>query len=174
MDAVLSQEVLHKVFDEAVKEVTEQAAGIRLYSGDAPLDGDLCTVYAAFEKGFHTSLSLCAEQAMLIRLTRNMMQEEQITPDDLEDFTKEYFNVLCGQIAAKLFTVTKIASRFGLPDFHYGVFEPKEFQEHFSIKYTSDENECAKLVHHKQAENAAPHKTDGLQQAGGTQKIGKE
>ena len=97
---------------------------------------------------------------MLARLTRNMMQEEEITQADLEDFTKEYFNVLCGQIAAKLFHETKVASRFGLPDFYYGTFEPPRRKEHFSLKYISKEKECAKLVHHthEYEEDLAPHK----------------
>lgn len=160
MDALLSKEILQKVFDQAIREVTEDTAGIELCLYDKPPNGDLCTVYAAFEKGFSSSLSMCAEVAMLARLTRNMMQEEEITQADLEDFTKEYFNVLCGQIAAKLFHETKVASRFGLPDFYYGTFEPPRRKEHFSLKYISKEKECAKLVHHthEYEEDLAPHK----------------
>lgn len=150
MDAVLSQEVLQEVFDQVVREVTEQAAGIQLCLKDTPPSGELYTVYVAFEKGFCSSLSLCAEESMLTRLTQNMMEEEEVTPEDLEDFTKEYFNVVCGQIAAKLFRVTKIASRFGQPSFCSGQYEPEDFQEHFALKYSSDKDEYAHLIHHVQ------------------------
>lgn len=160
MDAVLSQEVLQEVFDKVVREVTEQEGGIHLYLKDTPPNGELYTVYAIFETGFHSSLSMCAEESMLIRLTQNMMEEEEITSEDLEDFTKEYFNVVCGQIAAKLFHVTRIASRFGLPIFYSGQYEPQDFQEHFTLKYSSDNNEHAWLIHHTQAADAPVHKSE--------------
>ena len=90
MDAVLPQEVLQEVFDQVVREVTEQEAGIQLCLKDASPKGELYTVYAAFETGFHSSLSMCAEESMFTRLTQNMMDEEEITHEDLEDFTLKY------------------------------------------------------------------------------------
>ena len=51
MDAVLPQEVLQEVFDQVVREVTEQEAGIQLCLKDASPKGELYTVYAAFETG---------------------------------------------------------------------------------------------------------------------------
>lgn len=159
MDAVLPQEVLQEVFDQVVREVTEQEAGIQLCLKDASPKGELYTVYAVFETGFHSSLSMCAEESMLTRLTQNMMDEEKITHEDLEDFTKEYFNVVCGQIAARLFHATRIASRFGLPVFYSGQYEPQDFQEHFTLKYSSDNNEHVWLIHHTQAADTIIHKS---------------
>lgn len=151
MDAVLSQKELEEVFDQVVREVTEQEAGIILCPEEELPSGEFYTVHINFEKGFQSSLSLCAEVGMLTRLTQNMMQEEEITPRDLEDFTKEYFNVLCGQIAAKLFGVTRIASRFGPPLFCRGHYQPENHKEHFALGYSSDRNERVKLVHHTRA-----------------------
>ena len=45
MENNLSQERLEELLDQAVREVTEQTAGVRLCRSGEPLDGDLCTVY---------------------------------------------------------------------------------------------------------------------------------
>lgn len=148
MDTFLSQEKLQEVFDQVIRNVTEREAGILLYQENAPPNGELYTVYAAFEGGFNSSLSLCADASMFTRLTQHMMREKEITPQDVEDFTKEYFNVVCGHIAAELFRTTRVASRFGVPAFYYGRYEPEGRREQFALRYSSDQNECAQLIHH--------------------------
>lgn len=147
MDTVMSEEKLQDVFDEVTREVTEKVAGIRLCEGDASPEEDACTVHAAFERGFHSSLALCADTAMFTRLTQSMLQEEEVTRQDVEDFTKEYFNVLCGHIASRLFQVTKVASRFEIPAFYNGRYQPENQKEQFAICYSSDKNEGARLSH---------------------------
>ena len=79
MDTVMSDEKLRSIFDLVVREVTEKLAGIRLYEGSAaPVGKDSCTVHATFARGFSSSLALCADTAMFIRLTQSMLQEEKI------------------------------------------------------------------------------------------------
>ena len=148
MNTAISQEVLDTIFDEVTRQVTETVAGIRLYRGNAVPDGELYTVYAAFERGFSSSLSLCAEASVFTRLTQHIMENVQVTPQDVEDFTKEYFNVLCGNIASKLFQITKVASRFEIPSFHRGRYQPENHQDQFVINYFSDKNEGVLLTHH--------------------------
>lgn len=149
MDSAMTRESLAQVFDQVLREVTQREAGICLRPGELDPNGDLCTVYVTFDQGFHTGLSLCAETALFTRLTQTMMQTKDITDQDLEDFTKEYFNVLCGQIAVRLFQVTKVASRFSTPLFFHGQYVPDNCQDHITITYTSDDDESARLVHHK-------------------------
>jgi len=144
---MVSRVELEKVFNQTLQEVTDQIGGIHLYQGGEAPQGDLCTVYASFEKGFHSSLSLCADKAMFIRLTQNMMQEEDISPEDMEDFSKEYFNVVCGHIAVELFHATKVPSRFGLPSFYSGRYQPEDEKEQFVLSYCSDQSEGAQLTH---------------------------
>lgn len=148
MDIAAHQKDLQEIFDRAAREVTEQIAGISLEEGDAEPSGNLCTLYAEFERGFHTGVSLCAEEALLARLTRRMMRVDNVTPQDVEDFSKEYFNVLCGHIASYVYRLTKVASRFGIPSFYRGRYEPNGQQPHFVISYTSDGHENAQLIHH--------------------------
>lgn len=148
VNAAISQEVLDTIFDEVTRQVTETVAGIRLYRGNTIPNGEIYTVYAAFERGFSSSLSLSAEASVFIRLTQHIMENPQVTPQDVEDFTKEYFNVLCGNIASKLFQITKVASRFEIPSFHRGHYQPENHQDQFAIHYFSDKNEGVQLTHH--------------------------
>lgn len=148
MNTVISQEVLDTIFDEVTRQITETVAGIRLYRGSAAPSGEVYTVYAAFERGFRSSLSLCAEASVFTRLTQNIMQSTQVTAQDVEDFTKEYFNILCGHVASRLFQITKIACRFEIPSFHRGQYQPETHQDQFNINYFSDKNECVLLTHH--------------------------
>lgn len=158
MNTMMPRECLTEVFDRVVREVTAREAGIELQSSELKPEGELCTVYTTFEKGYHTSLSLCAEASMFVRLTRHMMEKEEVTPQEVELFAKEYFNVLCGHIATQLFQLTKVPARFRVPVFCWGQYAPEDCMEHIVLTYSSDEQERARLIHHalllKHAEQA--------------------
>ena len=139
---------LKELLDRIIRKVTEDSVGIRLIQGDAQPGNDVCTVHISFRQGFHSSLSLRADTAMLIRLTQAMLQEEHVTPQDLEDVTKEYFNVLCGHIAAALYQATQIAARFSVPCFYLGSYSPEGHKEQFALNYVSDREGAAQLIHH--------------------------
>lgn len=144
----ISQAQFQKILDEVLQDITQQVAGIQLCPQEtASEDEEMYTLYTTFEGGYQASIALCAEVAMLTRLTQYMMQEEHIAQQDIEDFAKEYFNVLCGQIAAGLFNATHIASRFGVPNFHLGRYTPSGTGEQLILNYTSDKNENAQVIH---------------------------
>lgn len=156
MENNLSQERLEELLDQAVREVTEQTAGVRLCRSGEPPDGDLCTVYISFHKGFHSSLSLCADAALLSRMAQNAMYTDTVSPQDLEDFSKEYFNILCGKIAALLFQATQVAARFSVPSFHRGRYVPEDRLCQFVLTYSGGERQSAQLTHHIPRTQAAP------------------
>ena len=105
-----------------------------------------------YEKVIHNTEELNAMAAHL-RMAQNfpelrLLAAERLVPEqDVEDFTKEYFNVLCGHIASRLFQVTKVASRFEIPEFYTGRYQPEDQKEQFAICYSSDKNEGARLSH---------------------------
>ncbi len=148
MNHYLPQERLAEIFDQIIREVTQKEAGICLHRQEAEPSGELCTLYATFHHGYHTSLSLCAETSMFVRLAQGMMETEGVSPQDVEDFAKEYFNVLCGHIVSRLFQLTKIPARFGVPSFYRGRYVPEEQSKHIVLTYISDEKERVQLVHH--------------------------
>lgn len=148
MNTAMSQEELADLLDEAVREVTEQTAGVQLFpSGETPGE-NLCTVHITFSRGFHTSLSLCADTELLCRMARNALGEEKLTQQDIEDFCKEYFNILCGKIAAILFRTTKVPARFSVPTFYRGRYTPENHQTQFMLTYADEQKESAQLMHH--------------------------
>ncbi len=177
MDTAMSEEKLKAVLDRVTRKVTEDSAGIRLVQSEAKPGRDLCTVHISFCQGFRSSLSLRADTAMLTRLTQAMLGEEQVAAQDLEDVTKEYFNVLCGHIAAALYQATRVAARFSVPSFHWGAYHPADHREQFVLNYSSGRNEAAELVHHvpipREGEDGGRTQSTQFQQKEGTKVMAK-
>ena len=147
MDTAMSQKNLEAMLDQAVREVTEQTAGVTLFQSGQMLGENFCTVHITFQKGFHTSLSLLADTSLLARMARNAIGIEELTSEDVEDFTKEYFNILCGKIAAILFRTTQVPARFSIPVLYHGRYEPADHEMQFVLTYSDDRHEGAQLIH---------------------------
>lgn len=148
MNNAMSQEELERILDQAVRDVTESTAGVCLHQGDLSPGEDLCTVHITFDKGFRTSLTLCADTSLLSRMARNSFQEESISPEDLEEFSKEYLNVLCGRIAGAMFQATQVPAHFSPPVFYHGRYEPEGREIQFILTYSDGHHEGAQLIHH--------------------------
>ena len=160
MNTVMTKEELTRILDQALQDVTEQTAGVRLHQGDQPPGEDLCTVHITFDKGFGTSLTLCADTSLLARMARNSFHEDAVTPEDLEEFTKEYLNVLCGKVTAAMFRATHIPAHFGQPVFYRGRYEPEGQEIQFILTYSDEHSEGAQLIHHQVCPSEG--ETDGI------------
>ncbi len=148
MNTAMSKEKLEKILDQAVQDVTERTAGVRLHQGTQSPGEDLCTVQITFDKGFRTSLTLCADTGLLKRMASNSFHEESVSPEDLEEFSKEYFNVLCGRIAVAMFQATQVPAHFAPPVFYRGRYEPEDREIQFMITYSDEHCQGAQLIHH--------------------------
>ena len=148
MNTAMTQAELERILDQAVQDVTERTAGVRLHQGEQSPGEDLCTVHITFDRGFHTSLTLCADTSLLYRMARNSFHEELLEPEDLEEFGKEYLNVLCGRIASAMFQATRIPAHFNPPVFYHGRYEPEGREIQFVLTYSNEYNEGAQLIHH--------------------------
>lgn len=148
MNTAMEKEELEKILDQAVQDVTERTAGVRLHQGNKSPGEDLCTVQVTFDKGFRTSLTLCADTGLLYRMACNSFHEESISPEDLEEFSKEYFNVLCGRIAGAMFRATQVPAHFGPPVFYHGRYEPEGREIQFVLTYSDECCGGAQLIHH--------------------------
>nr|WP_325182186.1 hypothetical protein [uncultured Oscillibacter sp.] len=148
MNTAATKQELERILDQALQDVTERTAGVRLHQGNQPLGEDLCTVHITFDKGFGTSLTLCADTSLLARMARNSFHEEAVTPEDVEEFSKEYFNVLCGKIVGAMFQATQVPAHFGAPVFYHGRYEPEGQEAQFILTYADEQREGAQLIHH--------------------------
>ncbi|MBD5162195.1 MAG: hypothetical protein HDT14_09315 [Oscillibacter sp.] len=148
MDTAMTQEELKEMLDGIVREVTEQTAGVTLFPGGELRGERLYTVYITFNRGFHTSLTLCSDEALLIRMARNALELKEPTSQELEDFCKEYFNILCGKIAAVLFRNTRIPARFSVPRLYEGRYMPEDHCTQFILTYADEYRDGVQLIHH--------------------------
>lgn len=154
MDKAIPEELLREGLDRIVREVTDAKTGITLTRGEAELGDRIGTVHISFRRGFHSSLSLRADITLFARLAQSILGKQRITAQDLEDVAKEYFNVLCGHIATALYKATRVTARFSIPSFHWGYYSPENHEEQVVIRYSSDRNEAAELVHYIPASQA--------------------
>ena len=78
----------------------------------------------------------------------NSFHEEAVTPEDVEEFSKEYFNVLCGKIVGAMFQATQVPAHIGAPVFYHGRYEPEGQEAQFILTYADEQREGAQLIHH--------------------------
>lgn len=146
----LTQTEIADILDRAMQEITSHMAKLSLCecgSQGVP-SGDVCAVSTTFEGGYEADLTLYMDTALLTRLAQTAMQEETVSLQDIEDFTKEYFNVLCGHIVVRLFQATHVSSRFRIPRFYRGLHPPDGGDARSCIlSYVSGSNERAQLIH---------------------------
>lgn len=125
MEELIHRE-LKQVLNQSMQDATSRFGGIELMEQEVTLSDDVCTVYTILEGYGQPMLALYADAALLTRLTQNIIRSCTVTLQDIEDVTKEYFNVVCGLIVAGLFRVARKPARFQVPSFYNGVYHPQE------------------------------------------------
>lgn len=148
MDSRLKQEI-PDILDCVMQEITSRMVGIQPIEREDILSEDVCTVCTTFEGGYHANLVLFLDTALLRRLTQQAMEEEEVAQEDVEDFAKEYLNVICGKVVARLFQTAKISSRFRIPVFNMGRCVPDTDHEvcEYVLSYISEDNKGVQLLH---------------------------
>ena len=138
-----------EILDSVMQEFCCLIGDISLCEHHDVLSEDICTVCTTFEGGYHATLVLVADHALLRRLTQRAMEEEEVAPEDVEDFSKELLNVICGRVVAKLSRAAHISSRFGIPVFCIGRHMPYKEGTVCEMVFScvSIKNEGAQLVH---------------------------
>ena len=136
------------ILDRVIKDITQNMASIKLYKKDKALSSEICIAKTKFEGGFNATIILCADVSLIIRLAQHVLQEENISTQDIEDFTKEYLNIICGQIVNIIFQTSHIVSRFSIPDIYTDFNLSEDFIDNrFVLNYTSCCNDGIKLIH---------------------------
>lgn len=144
----ITQNEIQDILDQVMREITNRMTEIYPCKEESSLSNDVCTVHTTFEGGYCATLTMYVDTALLTRLTQQVMEEEEVSLQDVEDFAKEYFNIICGKIVAKLFQCTHVASRFRIPHFSVGRCNPAEGCGCCCVlSYASNRNEGAQLIH---------------------------
>lgn len=155
MDRAVPVTYLQEVLDRTLRWTTQRTTGIRLPTGirrppgvQEPEIGGLCTVYTVFERGVSSALTLSADAALFVRIARQMLCMEAVAPEDAEDCAKEYFNIVCGHIAAEIYRSTNVSPRFQVPGFCCGRHAPEDRRELFAVIYAGGLDEALRLTHY--------------------------
>ena len=137
------------ILDRVMQEITGRMVGIQPIERADILSEDVCTVCTTFEGGYHGTLVLFLDTALLRRLTQQAMEAEEVAQEDVEDFAKEYLNVICGMVVARLFQTARISSRFRIPVFRVGRWAPDAGQHvsEYVLNYISEDNQGVQLLH---------------------------
>lgn len=138
---------LEDLLNQCMREITERFAGIELLERNGTLSDDICTVHTILEGTHRAALLLCADTALLTKFAQHIMHSQSVTQQDIADVATEYFNVVCGRIAAGLFQSANISSRFHTPEFLPGQYLPEECTDcRCELNYTDEENQTARLI----------------------------
>ena len=139
---------LQTILNGSMRDITSRFAGIQLLEEPTALSDDICTVHTVLEGGRPAALLLCADTALLTRLARIIMHRENVTARDIEDVATEYFNIICGRIAAGIFQAAHVPSRFRSPCFRKGLYLPESDPDcRCVLHYTSGNKEGAHLIY---------------------------
>lgn len=139
---------IKQVLNQSMQDLTSTFAGIELSQDDSALSDDICTVHTMLEGNHQAFLVLCADTALLTRLAQNIMCQDEVTAQDIEDVATEYFNVICGGIAAGLFQVAHVSSRFQSPQFLTGRYIPEGDEAcQYVLSYNGGNNEAMQLIY---------------------------
>lgn len=113
---------LRELICDMTQRITQNVAHIDLSLCDIEPDPqrDLCSVYTTLSGGYSSCLVLCAERSFFHRLTENILGHPTDDPEDLEEYAKEYFNVLCGRLVGEIYQVTRQGAKFHPPCFQEG------------------------------------------------------
>ncbi len=149
MDAIFSLDDLRSIYEKAAIAITKRLMLIELKPGGPPMNGEFCTVYTSFARGANSGLAFCADKSLSIRMTKNMKRMGDVDTQDIEDYLKEYLNVLCGQIAREAYNEAHVAARFEIPEFHSGLYNPYNMKLTFELSFLSDKGEHAWLQHYR-------------------------
>ena len=151
MDRVFPREELSALLDEITRAITRREAGICLSLMETAPEGpedNPGTVYITFERGMDGFLSVCADEALFVRLAQGMIGTNDLPPEVVEEVAKEYLNVLGGHVLSRLFQAVGLPARFSVPGFRRGAYVPEDLGEHIVLDYTGDQGERLRLLHH--------------------------
>lgn len=144
-------ESLQSLIDKTIQEMFWEVAKIRLRRCECCdiLPKDLCTVYTTFSGGYQIRFAFCAERTMMKRITENISEEPVTDPSDIEEYMKEFINVICGHVVASVFRKTKTSARFHAPCFTEGYYIPADDSGNdntiITTHYTDEYAESASL-----------------------------
>ncbi len=133
-------ESIQELMDEVVKEMTKKMAGIdleRTSTDVLPRDGKVSALIAEVSGTDGFTLVYNAEDALLWEIAQNMKHRPVADMDEVGEYTREYFNVICGHVISRLNLKTKSSLRFAMPQYLPFPFVGKDKEDALVLYYQS-------------------------------------
>lgn len=115
---------LRELIDLAVTQITRHLTGISLQSGPpaGQEDGRLSSsIWVRIGDGQDQStLVYQAEDSLLWAISEQMKRRPITDREEMEEYSKEYFNIICGHLVADINRLTQSSLRFGVPSYQAG------------------------------------------------------
>lgn len=143
----LTHEQMQSILNNVMIGTTSQMANIDLKNQEFSLSDDLCTVNMMFAGNCEVTISLYADKSFLVRLTQEVLQEQEVTAEDVEDTAKEYLNIICGHLTRELFPLVNRPTKLSFPSFQNGRHTlDKETQYSCELYYINKDKDGVLLV----------------------------
>lgn len=115
---------IEKILDDTVRDITKRLADIELKKADWAQAGtdDVASLYTVTTGSYKITVITYAETRLLRYIAEKMARRTVDEPEDVEMYSKEYFNILCGHIISKINRQTNSSARFGIPQFRRGFY----------------------------------------------------
>ena len=104
--------------------ITKRIADLELVPAErVPLEAsDVASFSVRTSGGFRISLVLCAQLDVLREITRRMKRRDVVTSGDVEIYSGEYFNIVCGVFLSHVNNTQHTRTRFNIPCFTEGFY----------------------------------------------------
>lgn len=141
-------ESIEELMDEVVKDVTKKMAGIDLERANTdvlPSDGKVSALIAEVSGTDGFTLVYNAEDALLWEIAQNMKHRPVEDMDEVGEYTREYFNVICGHVISRLNRKTQSSLRFAIPQYLPFPFVGKEEKDDALVLYYQSQQGSARV-----------------------------
>lgn len=114
-----SEELLHRIIDEAVINITKRVANITLKRSDGLRPGSSGhSTLRITTTGAYRMTFVYRAPPRVFQIIADTMKRRSCTDEaDMAEYVKEYFNILCGRIVSGINRETGASVRFGLPEY---------------------------------------------------------
>ena len=104
--------------------ITRKVTGLELVPSErTPMEvSDVASFSVRTSGGFRVSLVLCAQLSVLREVTKRMKRQDEVTSGDVEIYSGEYFNIICGVFLSHVNNTQHTRTRFNIPCFTEGFY----------------------------------------------------
>lgn len=122
-------ESMQELLDDVIVSMTKRMAGIDMERTSAsclPDEGEVSAVITEITGTDGFTLVYHADNALLLEIAQKMKRRPVEDADEVGEYTREYFNIICGHMISQLNRREKSSLRFSMPRYLPSPFDKTE------------------------------------------------